>query len=294
MKTPSPDAWSLGGTLFVPLTHQNLASVLQGEKFPLLRSVVIDMEDGIEASSLEAGLTILKELLPRLSDSPLHRFIRPRNPEILEIVLQMDGIENMDGFILPKFGIGNMHIYLSALERSPFLFMPSIEGIELFEADSLRAIRNSILPFLPRIPVVRFGAEDMLRQLGLRRECSLSLFDMALPSQVIGNMMGVFKPYGFEISGGVYRCFQNHEGFTQDLLRDLREGLIGKTIIHPNQILWIEQCYKVSAEEYEEAKKLFDSKEAVFALNGTMAETQTQKRWAVNILRRYELYGIKV
>lgn len=288
------NAWELGGTLFVPSTHKHLHSITQGEKFTSLRSLVIDTEDGILESNLDEGLLAIQALLPNLSQTRCYRFIRPKNPTILKALLKMQGIENIDGFVLPKFGMDNMQAYIAELEGDSFAFMPSIEGLELFDVDSLKTIRNFLLPFQPRIPLIRFGAEDMLKQLGLRRDCSLSLFDMCLPSQVIGNLMGVFKPYGFAISGGVYRCYQDHEGFTQDLQRDLQEGLISKTIIHPDQIGLVEHCYQVNEEEYGEAKKLLDSEEAVFSLNGTMAETQTQKRWAYNILARYNAYGMRL
>jgi len=293
LKTRKPSAWELGGTLFVPSTHKHLSSIGKGDKFPSLRSLVIDTEDGIQESDLKSGLQALEALLFNLPQTPCYRFIRPKNPRILKTILQMDGIEKMDGFVLPKFGMDNMESYIAELEGNSFAFMPSLEGHELFDTDSLKTIRNALLPFQSRIPLIRFGAEDMLKLLGLRRDCSLSLFDMSLPSQVIGNMMGVFKPYGFEISGGVYRCYQDHEGFLQDLLRDLREGLVSKTIIHPDQISIVEKCYQVTAEEYEEAKTLVEAEEAVFSLNGTMAEPQTQKRWAYNILARYDTYGMR-
>lgn len=293
MKRPEISAWSLGGTLFVPATHQRLAAIARGEKFPLLRSMVIDTEDGIEDTALERAMQSISLLLPQLADSPLYRFIRPRDPQTLIKLLQMDGIENIDGFVLPKFGIETMQTYLSVLEDSSFLFMPSIEGPELFDSDSIKMIRNTLLPYYSRIPLIRFGAEDMFRQLGLRRDCSVSLFDMCAPSMVIGNLLGVFKPFGFELSGGVYRCYQDHEGFIKDVFRDLREGMVGKTIIHPDQIALVNECYQVSHSEYEEAKKLMESEKAVFSLRGTMGETKTQKKWALNILERLEIYGLK-
>ncbi|MCK9374072.1 MAG: HpcH/HpaI aldolase/citrate lyase family protein [Sulfuricurvum sp.] len=291
MKSIHP--WELGGTLFVPANHKHLAPIAEGKKFPSLRSMVIDTEDGILESDVEKALLSIQTLLPILKPAKLLRFIRPRNPQTLEIFLSYTGIENIDGFVLPKFGLENMEVYLRILENTPHPFIPSIEGNELFDVTQLTTLRNTLLPYQSRIPILRFGAEDMLRQLGLRRDCSLSLFDMSVPSYVIGSLLAVFKPHGFEISGGVYRCFNDHEGFKRDVLRDLSEGLVSKTIIHPDQIALVESCYRVPADELQEAQALLKAQSAVFSFNNTMAEAATQQQWGNSIIHREKIFGTK-
>lgn len=285
------DPWALAGTLFVPATHKHLEAIARGEKFPRLRSLVIDTEDGIDETKLESALQRIARFLPTLAPSPLLRFLRPRNPDVLGTLLGMRGIDAFDGFVLPKFGLENGPIYLNMLETAPFAFMPSIEGNELFDPTQLAQLRNLLLPYRSRIPLIRFGAEDMLRQLGLRRDCGRSLFDMAAPAYAIGSLLAVFKPYGFSISGAVFRCYKDFEGFRADVLRDLAEGLASKTIIHPDQIDLIEECYRVGFDELNEANLLLDSKSAVFALGGTMGETATQQGWAGSILKRHQIFN---
>ena len=256
--------------------------------------MVIDTEDGILASELEGALERISTLLNILSPVTLLRFIRPRDPQTLERLLAMEGIGAIDGFVLPKFGVKNAQHYLSLVRDTPFVFMPSIEGDELFDPIRLSEIREMLLPYRPRIPLIRFGAEDMLSQLGLRRDCSRSLFEMSAPSYAIGALLSLFKPYGFDISGGVFRCYQDHEGFRHDLLRDLSEGLVSKTIIHPDQIDLIELCYRVTSEELDEAQRLLAAGSAVFSLNGTMGEAVTQHKWAENILIRSSHYNVQI
>ena len=106
-------------------------------------------------------------------------------------------------------------------------------------------------------------------------------------------MLSVFKPHGFDISAPVYRCYKDKEGFESEVLRDLREGLLSKTIIHPDQIEPIERLYRVSAQEYESAKALITSNSAVFSSGGAMAERSTQRPWAETILERAEIYGVE-
>lgn len=209
-------------------------------------------------------------------------------------LLSTPNIDRIDGFVLPKFGLENAQDYFAALGKASesTMFMPSIEGNELFDAAKLRTLREVLLPYRERILLVRFGAEDMLRQLGMRRECAQSLFDLALPSRVISDLLAVFKPYGIEVAGPVYRCFSDAEGFEREVRRDLLEGLVSKTIIHPAQIEPIERLYRVAREQSAEAEMLLKNKAAVMNQNGSMAERMTQSPWAERILRRAELYGV--
>jgi len=289
MKQPI-DAVALGGTLFVPAVHRHLEAVAKGEKFPTLRSVVFDTEDGITEGELEAGVEAIARLLETIGEAGPLRFIRPRDPETLARLLTLPGIEKIDGFVLPKFGLDNAAAYLDLLDEQ--LFMPSVEGAELFDVAKLIRLRDILLPYSKRIIVVRFGAEDMMRQLGLRRECGTMLYDLCAPAQVIANLLASFKPCGFDISAPVYRCYNDAEGFEAEVRRDLAEGLIGKTIIHPDQIAPIERLYRVNEAEFNEAQAVLYSEKAVFSQSGVMAEVPTQRAWAQQLYARGRRYGV--
>ncbi len=289
------DALELGGTLFVPATHRHLEAIAHGEKFTALRSVVFDTEDGLKAEALDEGLARIKMLLAQLKPAGLLRFIRPRSVKVLRQLLAFEHIDRIDGFILPKFGLESAEPYLRTIDTasSTPLFMPSIEGTELFDTMALKELRTLLLPYKERIPLIRFGAEDMLRQLGLRRDCETSLYEMAAPSQVIASMIGTFKPYGFDISAPVFPCYKDSEGFERELLRDLSEGLVSKTIIHPDQITALERLYRVSKKEFGDAEQIINTTEAVFAQEGKMAERSTNQPWAERIIIRARLYGLR-
>jgi len=290
-------ALALGGTLFVPATHKDLDAILSGKKYAELRSVVVDFEDGITAESRPAALQRLDRKLGALEESPLLRFIRPENPQMLETILAKKEISRIDGFILPKFGLESAEAYLSLLDNrteagTRHLFMPSIEGEELFDSTKLRQLRDTLLPFRERIICIRFGAEDMLRQLGLRRAPGRSLYDMLAPAQSIAVLLNTFKPYGFEVSAPVFPDFSDTEGFEDEIERELENGFASKTIIHPSQIGPVNALYQVSELELREAKALLSQKEGVMNLNGKMGEAKTQSPWAERILIRAELFDV--
>ena len=283
----------LGGTLFVSALHKNLTSIANGEKYENLKSVVIDTEDSLAQSDLKNALEILQIFLKSFVKKKVLVFIRARNVELLEQILSFDGISKIDGFVLPKFSLHNADNYLALLQNQDFLFMPSIEGEELFDTQKLLELRTKLLPFQKKIILIRFGLEDMLRQLKMRRTCEDSIFDFSVTNVVLGNFIAVFKSAGFEVSGGVYPCFNDKDGFLRDIKRDLHEGLFSKTIIHPNQIEPMNELYKVTLQELEEAQKIVDFEGEVTALYAKMLEKKTMLPHAQAIILRSQIYGFK-
>ena len=287
------DPFTLGATLFVPATHGSLYEIAAHKKYPELKSLLIDTEDGISGESLATALQNIQALLLKLPSTPLHIFIRPKNSTVLQKILDFDGIEKIAGFILPKFSLHNADNYLNLLRKRSFSFMPSIEGEELFHHQKLHELANILVEYKEQIPLVRFGLEDMLSSLGLRRSCEMSVFDLSAPGTVLGNFIATFKSSGFIVSGGVYPCFKDAEGFIRDVKRDLQEGLFSKTIIHPNQIALAHECYKVTKEELEEAELIIASTHASFALGGKMAEPTTMRGHSYVIVKRAQIYGLR-
>jgi citrate lyase beta subunit len=282
----------LGATLFVPATHKDIEKILGGEKYPHLKSVVLDTEDALLPSQTSQAVARIEAVLAGLQQKSPFIFLRPRNPEVLQKFLACKDIQKIDGFVLPKFSLANGAEYLEMLKETPFCFMPSIEGEELFAHAKLEALKEMLLPYKERIPSVRFGLEDLLKMLGMRRGCDESVFDRSAPAAVLGHFIALFKSAGFNVSGGVFPCFRDDAAFVRDVERDLREGLFSKTIIHPRQIALAHECYKVTPSDFEEALQLCQSSEAVFALGGKMAENVTMQAWAQTIVMRAEIYGV--
>ncbi|MDF1875157.1 HpcH/HpaI aldolase/citrate lyase family protein [Sulfurimonas sp. SAG-AH-194-I05] len=280
----------LGGTLFIPATHKDLQEVVNGGKYPNLKSVVVDTEDSISDYELPHALRCIKGMLNALEQTSLLVFLRPRNPKILKELLACVHVDRIDGFVLPKFSLENADTYLKILKHKSYSFMPSIEGSELFDEKKLLSLKDKLLPYKSKIVLIRFGLEDMLKQLKMRRTCLDSIFDYSVTNAVLGKFIMIFKVAGFEISGGVYPCFEDLYGFRKDARRDLKEGLFSKTIIHPNQIDIINDLYQVREKDYKEALEILASDKPVFNQNSRMAETTTMNPHAKSIVDRATFY----
>ena len=282
----------LGGTLFVPASHANLQNILDANKYPQLKSVVVDFEDGLDESEFKVSHERMEKILRDINETSLLIFIRAKDRQHLAQLLKLKSINNITGFVLAKFSLENAEKYLTLLKSTEYLLMPSIEGGELFNHQKLHELKEIILTNKHKIMLVRFGLEDMLRQLSMRRKCDESIFDISATSSVIGNFISTFKSAGFGVSGGVYPCYKDKDGFIKDVKCDLKEGLFSKTIIHPSQIALLDEVYKVSRKEYDEALTILSSQKKVFTLNDKMAETLTMFTHSQELIQRAKIYGV--
>ena len=281
----------LGATLFIPANHKDLEVVASGIKYPDLKSVVIDLEDAISKDNFKYALKRLKRFLKKLDSKKTLIFIRPKDTTTLKDILEFKYIYKIDGFVLPKFSLQNASTYLELLKDKDFYFMPSIEGSELFDTTKLIKLKDILLPYKNKIILVRFGLEDMLKQLSMKRDSKKSIFDITVTASVLGQFLAVFKGAGFGVSGGVYPYFQDIKGFIKDAKRDLQEGLFSKTIIHPNQIKPLNELYKVTKQEFEDALEIVNNSDMIFNQNGKMAETTTMTPYSQEIILRAFIYG---
>jgi len=283
----------LGATLFVPANHKNLKDIALGIKYPTLKSLVIDFEDSILSSDIKDAKRNLKKVLKALKKyrTKVLVFLRPRDVRSLKNLLMLKNINYLIGFVLPKFSLDNSMQYLKLLKGKDFLFMPSIEGKELFSTKELIKLKNLLLPFKDKILTIRFGLEDMLKQLSMKRKRDFSVFDISVTSTILGQFLAVFKGADFNVSGGVYPYFNDKKGFLKDVKRDIQEGLFSKTIIHPNQIEPVNKLYRVSTAELNDALEIIFSDKVIFNQNGVMAETLTMSNYSKHIIKRALVYG---
>lgn len=279
-------ALSLGATMYVPGTREDLASIVCQRKTQA-RSIVICTEDAVEESRVGQAIDNIRSTLPtmmNLDRDGVQVFIRPRNPQVLRILLQDENIRNCSGFVLPKFSVENHEAWADAMDGAPPLLgvMPTLETSCVFDTKSMQLLgmllRKGSLS--SRVIALRIGGNDLFNCLGLRRPRNLTIYETPL-GVTIANLVSVFRPQGFMLSSPVFEHFQDAETMRRELVLDKAHGLIGKTAIHPSQVALIEEMLAPSAMEVEEANAILaEDAPAVFSLNGSMCEPATHHRWA--------------
>lgn len=285
----------LGGSLYIPATHINVNKICNADKYPQLRSCIIDTEDAIGEDELVYALKNISKMLETYEPKKLRLFIRPRNPQVLKQLLKIPYIEKIDGFSLPKFSTDVMREYAQILTlcEHQFYIMPVLESLDLFSKEKLEEIRSFLLTCRLPILTLRLGGEDMMQFLGLKRRCEDNIYTLVAPSRVIADVLTCFKPYGFNVTATVFNCIHQDELYKENVREDLRQGLIGKTIIHPNQIDPINEAYRVSPQEFEMATRMLEKEtKAIIVQEGQMGEKFAHTAWAKVILERHRFFGL--
>jgi citrate lyase beta subunit len=293
--SPALSAVMMGAALYVPASRPDLAAIASGAKLPHARSLIFCTEDAVREQDLEQALTHLAALLPLLEPGPLLRFIRPRNPTVLWRLLQLDGIERIQGFALPKFGPHTLGDWLRVWDDSKgHYLLPILETIEAFDHRKMEVMRDRLEDYglKDRILCLRIGGNDLLNLLGIRRSRGATVYDTPLRG-TIADLARIFHPAGYRLSAPVFDYLDTPEVLAREVEADLQHGLIGKTAIHPTQIPVIEGCYQVSREDWEMASAvLAPEASAVFKLHDTFCEPATHRRWAVGVLERARVFGV--
>ncbi len=287
----------LGASLYVPATRDDLVLIANRRKYPALRSVIFCTEDAVRADELRRALENVRDLLRHLEVVPgLLRFIRVRNPLILEALLRLEGVERLNGFVLPKVTRHNLDQFRPAfVSAHPFEVMLTLETVEAFDPHEMAALRRELMApvYRERVLSLRIGGNDLLNLLGLRRPAGRTIYRTPL-SAVIAQLVTTFRPHGFNLTGPVFDYLDQGKVLSREAADDLAYGLFGKTAIHPRQVPLIESAYRVKASELQMAERILDeSAPAVFRHRDAMCEPATQHRWASLIRERARLYGVR-
>lgn len=288
---------SLGASLYVPATHKDLQEIANGELLRDLRSVIFCTEDSVAESELSYALFNLGLALQKMPDSSsLARFVRVRNPYVMQRVLEMPGSEKLDGFVLPKATRFNFDDYFQQICNTKHMLMPTLETIEVFSSTEMQLFRECLeRPSVKdRILAIRIGGNDLLALLGIRRPRNLTIYKTPL-GPVIGNLVATFRPYGFVLTAPVFEHLDSTELLLKEVQEDLAHGMVGKTAIHPSQIDLIEQLYRVKHNDLEVALRIIDKDSPpVFKMCGSMCEVSTHSSWAHGVVKQAQVFGIHV
>lgn len=288
----------LGATLYVPATRSDLIEILLGHKIPDLKSLVVCLEDAILEQDIDFALQQLKHVLATLKQqrtikSPLI-FIRPRHHHMLEQLLAWQDIDAIEGFVLPKFDLNSLDQYYHVIfdeKQSQFYYMPTLETAQIFDVSAQIELMHELRKS-KRILALRIGGNDLFNTLSLRRPYNTTIYETPIGS-LMGQLCGLFLSHGFALTAPVFEHFSQMDLFQQELKRDVEYGFSGKTIIHPSQIQAVHHAFKVSQNEFKQARAILaEDAKAVFAENGSMLEPATHRNWAKRIQIRAEMYGL--
>lgn len=323
-------AYGLGATLYMPATRKNILADLLSDKLRGLKSVVICLEDAVgdqEIKEAENNLILqFKEIIRAKEEGQLDYdeipliFVRVRGVDQIYMIADvLKGDQLLNGFVFPKFNLDNGSRYLKALKEVNREYQQNLYGMPVLEdrnvlykenrIENLQQLKRLLDEHKDLILNIRIGATDFSSIFALRRSVDTLIYDIAVVRDCIGDIINIFgrEETDYVLSGAVWEYYSNEEGYdltkkalsglVKEVLLDKENGLVGKTTIHPSQILPIQSLYVVTHEEYLDATKILDLKDhgngVIKSQYGNkMNEVKPHYNWAKKILIRSKIYGV--
>jgi len=312
--------YRVGALLYSPALNKKVAASVICEKFNRPYSLALCLEDTIADDSLEFAEKQLYITLKKLFEASYKNdfympmiFIRVRSiRQLLRVWKKMVyRSELITGFIFPKYSVENADSYNEVIKqinsevKKNIYMMPILESKEIVEYKTrntvLSEIKKKIDSVRELVLNVRVGGNDFSNEFAARRHYDETIYDILPISQLLGDILTVFSRE-YVVSGPVWEFFSsdNEEwkyGLQKELKLDKLNGFIGKTVIHPKQISVVNDAFKVSRKDYEDAKEIINWGENGLQVGKSFAgermnEVKTHLNWAVKTVTLAKIYGV--
>jgi len=238
------------------------------------------------------------------------------------------------GFVFPKFTTANGFMFLNTLSSInryldyPLYGLPILESKEIAFKESrtyeLTGIKNLLKPYRDLILNIRVGATDFSSNFGVRRGIDYSIYDILMVRDCLSDILNFLCREGdqYVISAPVWEYFLADEsmkfkeikesdihssllkrepivnaaidGLLREVILDKANGFVGKTIIHPTHLKYVNAMQAVTKEEYEDATQIVNTGGGVVksAKANKMNEINPHRNWAMKTLNRARAYGV--
>ena len=246
--------------------------------------------------------------------------------------LTKERVHFITAFNFPKFNRSNGEDYFAHLESLNEKFGEIIYGMPILEAKEMAYLETRIPELMgvkeildrhKRLVLnVRVGGTDWSSVFGVRRGINYTIYDILTVSDCLKDVLNVFaRDNDYSVSGPVWEYFRANktmkfseipesinqslfkrdiiindavDGLLRELLLDRANGFIGKTIIHPTHIPYVNGMLAVTQEVYNDALQIMNTSGGVIKSESgnKMNEIGPHRCWAEKILMRAKAYGV--
>ena len=248
-------------------------------------------------------------------------------------MLKPEHIKVITGINFPKFNKENGEAYFAYLKELNEKFSETIYGMPIIEdktvayketrMEQLVGIKEILDRYKKIVLNVRVGATDFSACFGARRDVDYTIYDIMPVRDILTDILNMFTRDGdYTVSGPVWEYFRinkklkfgelpkvdlqqsllrriplvNEEvdGLMRELILDKANGFIGKTIIHPSHINYVNGILAVTREEYEDAVQVLETSGGVIKSSNSnkMNEIGPHHLWAEKLVARAKAYGV--
>ncbi len=312
--------YKVGALMYVPALNKGIGKKLCDNAYPELNSLAFCLEDAITEYGVEEAEQQLVRSLSYIAENRTDNlpmlFVRVRNCEQFERLPSLLGnlTDLLTGVIFPKFDLSNATGYceltreINSNRETPLFIMPILESQNIMNVETRKRtlidIRKLLDGYGEYVLNVRVGAMDFCKLNGLRRNVDQTIYDIGVVRDVLTDVLAIFADT-YVVSAPVWEYFEgtgdNDDwklGLERELRLDITNGFIGKTVIHPSQILIVKKWLKPLKIDFEDAKEIINWKDPSLGVaknitGNRMNELITHHKWAKKILYLEQIYGVR-
>jgi citrate lyase beta subunit len=260
--------------------------------------ICMDMEDGVAVSRKTEARAIIAQAMKELDFGSSERCIRINSVgsglEAYDLVAAL--ATNPDTIVVPKIESADQVKWVSDhIESYELSSGKKVGSVRLLVGvETAKGIMNlrRIAEADRRLEAIIFGAEDYAASIGARRtkEGTEVLYArQAVVTACVANDLQAIDM--------VYIDFRDLEGLRLEAEQGAGWGFSGKQVIHPNQVLVVQEAFTPSLEEIDYAKRVVETFEAsqregrgAYSLDGKMIDMPLLKN-ARKVLDRARAAG---
>ena len=243
-------------------------------------------------------------------------------------------VKSLCGVNFPKFNAENGYEYYAYLKDLNEKFGEIIYGMPIIgdpevayketRMQELTGIKKILDKYRDLVLQVRVGGTDFSSVFGVRRGVDYSIYDIMTVRECLADIINVCgRNNDYVISGPVWEYFRapkslmfeelpkhnledylmrrvpivNNEidGLLREVILDKANGFVGRTVIHPTHIKFVNALMAVTKEEYDDACMILGNSSGG-VLKGTgsnkMNEVKPHTNWATKVYMRARAYGV--
>ena len=258
-----PRSW-----LFVPAdSERKITKALDSEA----DAIIFDLEDSVAPAMKAVARDVLKTLLKRSGGPQWWVRVNPLGSEFHKDDLELIGIADIHGIVLPKAESGDDVRQLAHRTGSiPVHAIVTETGASLF---GLLSYRDPALP----LAAMSWGAEDLSAALGASSKYD-GTGELAFTYRLARSLcLAGAVAAGAQPVDGVFADFKDDKGLAAEAEAARRDGFTGKLAIHPAQVAVINAAFTPSTADVTHAEEIVAAFEAqpnagVLSVGGKMVD----------------------
>lgn len=242
--------------LFVPGSSEQMVMKAAGLGRQGPDGIILDLEDGVSLAEKESARNAVSHNLDTLRTSGKEILIRVNGMDTLYGIRDLLWVVQFapDTLILPKANVQAVQaadLILADVERELGQKEGGIGLIPMVETAEGVNRAEDIVRASPRINGVQLGAEDLTRELGIRRS---TLGEEILFARQ--RLVYAACERGIDCLDTPFVGIQDLEGLQKDSEHAAAMGFTGKTCIHPTHIKTINRAFRPRKEDVEYSRRL--------------------------------------